>query len=63
MEWYVKTPEDFYKLHNFVTLMADVMTVNGNPFLITPERKLKLVWLWVLYIFKNYAFIFIIIAQ
>ena len=35
MEEYVNIPEDFYKLHNFVTLTSAVMFVNGNIFIIT----------------------------
>ena len=34
-------PEDFYKLHKFVTLTTDVMFSNGNAFMITPARKLE----------------------
>ena len=35
-------PRDFYKLHHFVTLTADIMFVNGVPFLTTLSRKIKL---------------------
>ena len=35
-------PMDFYKLHHFVTLTADIMIVNGVPFLTTLSRKIKL---------------------
>ena len=28
----LKIPKDFYKLHHFVTLTADIMYVNGVPF-------------------------------
>ena len=34
--------EDFYNIHKFVTLTADVIYVNENAFMITPVRKLKL---------------------
>ena len=36
-------PEYFYKLHNFVNLTAYIMFINGNGFMITPERKLKFI--------------------
>ena len=42
MEEYVKISEYFYKLHMSVTLMADVMFVNGNAFMITSSRNIKL---------------------
>ena len=32
---YVQIPRDFVQLHKYVTLVADVMFVNGLPFLIT----------------------------
>ena len=35
-------PNDFYQLHRFVTLTADVMFVNGISFLTTLSRKIKL---------------------
>ena len=34
-------PRDFYKLHKFVTLTADVMFVCGIPFLVTHLRGIK----------------------
>ena len=40
---YTKITEDFYKLKKFLTLTADVMFVNGNEFMITPERNIKFV--------------------
>ena len=39
----MKIPEDFYKLHKFESLTADVIFVNVNEFMITSARKLKLV--------------------
>ena len=38
----VKVPRDFYTLHSFVTLTADVMFVNSCPFLVTLSRKIQL---------------------
>ena len=38
----ISIPRDFYKLHHFVTLTADIMFVNGVPFLTTLSRKIKL---------------------
>jgi hypothetical protein len=35
---YVKIPQDFVKLHKHVMLVADVMFVNGLPFLVTSSR-------------------------
>ena len=35
-------PKDFYKLHHFVTLTADIMYVNGVAFLTTLSRKISL---------------------
>ena len=35
-------PRYFYGLHKFVTLTADVMFVNGIPFLVTLSRKIRL---------------------
>ena len=40
---YVAVPKDFLKLHNFVTLVGDVMFLNGAPFLITMSRGKKMV--------------------
>ncbi len=40
---YVQIPWDFVKLHKYVTLVADVMFVNGLPFLVTASRGLSLV--------------------
>ena len=38
----VSIPNDFYKLHRFVTLVADVMFVNAVPFLVTKSQKIGL---------------------
>jgi hypothetical protein len=38
----IKIPKDFYKLHHFVTLTADIMYVNGVAFLTTLSRKISL---------------------
>ena len=35
---YVAVPKDLLKLHKFVSLLVDVMFVNGTPFLITISR-------------------------
>ncbi len=40
---YVQIPRDFVQLHKYVTLVADVMLVNGLPFLVTSSRGLSLV--------------------
>ena len=40
---YIDVPRDFLKLHNFVTLMADIMFVNGAPFLIIMSCGMKFV--------------------
>lgn len=40
---YAQIPRDFYRLHKFVTLSADVMFVNGLPFFITRSRDIKLI--------------------
>ncbi len=46
-EWvrveYVQIPWDFVQLHKYLTLVADVMFVNGLPFLVTSWRGLSLV--------------------
>jgi hypothetical protein len=39
----VQTPPDYVQLHKFVTLVADVMFMNGLPFLVTSSRGLSLV--------------------
>jgi len=40
---YVQIPRDFVQLHKYVTLVANVMFVNGLPFLVTSLRGLSLV--------------------
>ena len=40
---YVAILKDFYSLHKYVTFAADVMFVNGNPFLITVSRGINLI--------------------
>ena len=40
---YVQIPRDFVELHKYVTLVADVMFVNGLPFLVTSSRGISLV--------------------
>jgi hypothetical protein len=39
---YLQIPWDFVQLHKYVTLVADVMFVNGLPFLVTSSRGLSL---------------------
>jgi len=39
----VAIPRDFLKLHRFLTLTADVMFVNGLPFLLTRSRGVQLI--------------------
>ncbi len=40
---YVQIPRDFVQLHKYVTLVADVMFMNGLSFLVTSSRGLSLV--------------------
>jgi hypothetical protein len=40
---YVQIPWDFFELHKYVTLVADVMFVNGLPFLVTSSQGISLV--------------------
>ncbi len=40
---YVQIPQDFVELHKYVMLVADVMFVNGLPFLVTSLRGISLV--------------------
>jgi hypothetical protein len=40
---YVVVPREFMKLHKYVTLVADVMFVNGIAFLVTISRGIKFV--------------------
>ena len=39
---YLSIPDDYRRLHHFVTLMADIMFINEVPFLITQSRKIRL---------------------
>ena len=39
---FVQIPWDYYVLHKFVTLTADLMFVNGIPFLVTLLREIRL---------------------
>ena len=36
----VNVPHNFYQLHYFVTLVADIMFVNLDPFLVTLSKKI-----------------------
>ncbi len=38
----MQIPRDFVQLHKYVTLVADVMFLNGLPFLVTSSRGLSL---------------------
>jgi hypothetical protein len=40
---YMQIPQDFVELHKFVMLVADVMFVNGLPFLVTSLQGISLV--------------------
>ncbi len=40
---YEKIPREFMELHKYVTIVADVMFVNGFPFLVTSSRGISLV--------------------
>ncbi len=40
---YVKTPRDFIQMHKYVTLVADVLFVNGLLFLVTSSRGISLI--------------------
>jgi hypothetical protein len=40
---YVKIPQDFMELHKYVTIVADVMFINGLPFMVTSSRGISLV--------------------
>jgi hypothetical protein len=39
----VAIPKDFLRLHKFITLTADIMFVNGLPFLLTRSRGIQLI--------------------
>ena len=38
---YLDIPRDYYRLHHFVTLTADIMFVNGLPFLTIMSRDVR----------------------
>ena len=40
---YIKISRDFYCLHKFVTLAADVIFVNSITFLVTLPRKIRII--------------------
>jgi hypothetical protein len=40
---YVKIPWDFVEMHKYVTIVADVMFVNGLPFLVTSSGGISLI--------------------
>jgi hypothetical protein len=40
---YVKIPWDLVEMHKYVTIVADVMFVNGLPFLETSLRGISLI--------------------
>ncbi len=40
---YVKISWDFVEMHKYVTIVADVMFVNGLPFLVTSSRGISLI--------------------
>jgi hypothetical protein len=42
---YVKNPQDFIEMHKYVTIVADVLFVNGLPFLVTSSRGISLLTL------------------
>ncbi len=39
---YVEIPRDLVDMHKYVTLVADVMFINGLPFLVTSSRGISL---------------------
>ena len=39
---YLEIPDDFRKLHRYLTLTGDVMFVIGYPFLVTLSRNIRL---------------------
>ena len=39
---FIQIPRDYYVLHKFVTLTADLMFVSGIPFLVTLSRGIRL---------------------
>jgi hypothetical protein len=40
---YVEIPWDFIEMHKYATIVADVMFVNGLPFLVTSSRGISLI--------------------
>ena len=40
---YVAIPRDFPNMHNYVTIVADAMSVKNTPFLVTMSRGIKLI--------------------
>jgi hypothetical protein len=40
---YVKIPWDFAEMHKYVMIVADLMFVNGLPFLVTSSRGISLI--------------------
>ncbi len=45
---YVKIHWDFIQMHKYVTLVADVLFVNGLPFLVTSLREISLIMIEIL---------------
>jgi hypothetical protein len=45
---YEKIPWDFIKMHKYVTLVADLLFVNGLPFLVTSSRGISLIMIELL---------------
>jgi hypothetical protein len=41
---YVEIPRDLVDMYKYVTLVADVMFVNGLPFLVTSSRGISLIY-------------------
>ncbi len=39
----MEIPKDFFTRHNRVTLVADIMFVNGIPFLVSASRSINLI--------------------
>ena len=37
----ISIPRDFYRIHKFVTITADVMFISSIPYLVTFSRKIK----------------------
>ena len=47
-EEYIKISKEFYRLHTFVTLIADVTFMNGIPFLVNFSRNI--IWITCKYV-------------